>query len=158
MPNPFKRARWYHKISNLTAAPMFRLGPMPRGFLLLTVTGRKTGRRRHRPIRAIRDGDVYYAVAVLGERSDWLRNVRKNPGVQAKIGRQTVDATAREVTDPAERERAAELYTETVVPYDRVDYPMVDWGIPTSGQIRKAHREWLEHGRLVAIQPRDARK
>jgi hypothetical protein len=37
-------------------------------FCLLTVTGRRSGKRRRRPIRAIRDGTTIYAVAILGER------------------------------------------------------------------------------------------
>src|SRR3970282_2205747 len=79
--NPFAFSRWYHKLSNIFVAPQFRVLPMPRGFVLLTVTGRRTGKRRRRPIRAIRRGDTFYAVAVLGERSDWLRNVRRQPDV-----------------------------------------------------------------------------
>jgi len=151
MPNPFQRSRWYHKISNMTSARMFRVQAMPRGFVLLTVTGRKTGKRYYRPIRAVRIGDTFYASAILGEGSDWLRNVRKNPQVSLKHGRKTVPATAREVTDAAEAERATKEYVESVYPFDRIDYPIVDWWLPTRGAIVKAHRDWLERGKLVAL-------
>ena len=151
MPNPFATSRWYHKLSNIFMAPMFRMTPMPRGFALLTVTGRTSGKSRRRPIRAIRSGDTLYAVAVLGERSDWLRNVRKQPRVRAKVGGRTYDATAREVSEPAERREAEELYINEVPLYDYIDVPMVEWSIPTRRNLLEAHRRWLDRGVLVAI-------
>lgn len=151
MPNPFAFSRWYHRLSNIFVAPQFRVLPMPRGFVLLTVTGRKSGKPRRRPIRAIRSGDTFYALALLGGRSDWLRNVRTEPRVFVKTGTRTRPAIAREVTDPAERAEATALYVEAVVPYDYVDYPSVHWGFPTAGKIRRAHEEWARNGVLVAI-------
>ena len=151
MPNPFAMSRWYHRLSNIFVAPAYRLLPMPRGFVLLTVTGRRSGKPRARPIRAIRDGDTFYAVAILGERSDWLRNVRKNPGVRVKAGARQRAATARAITDPGEAGRAAEIYVQQVVPFDFFDYPAVHWGFPTRSKIVKAHSEWVRDGVLVAI-------
>jgi deazaflavin-dependent oxidoreductase (nitroreductase family) len=151
VPNPFAKSRTFHKLSNIFVSPMFRLLPMPRGFALLTVTGRASGKPRRRPIRAIRRNETLYAVAILGERSDWLRNVRANPEVRVKIGARTGKGTAREVTDEEERASAAELYAETVVGYDYVDYPTVHWAFPTPRSIRKAHREWVEGGTIVAV-------
>jgi deazaflavin-dependent oxidoreductase (nitroreductase family) len=130
----------------------FRLLPAPRGFVLLTVTGRKTGKRRRRPIRALRDGSIYYGVAILGERSDWLKNLRANPRAQARIGTRTRAITMREVSDAGERAKAVKLYVETVVPYDFVDVPLVEWAWPSPGRIRKAHQDWVERGRLVALE------
>src|SRR5881397_45366 len=91
VPNPFAFSRWYHKLSNIFVAPHFRILPLPRCFVMLTVTGRRTGKPWRRPVRAIRRDDTLYAVAVLGERSDWLRNVRKNPSVRVKTGARTYD-------------------------------------------------------------------
>jgi deazaflavin-dependent oxidoreductase (nitroreductase family) len=130
----------------------FRLLPAPRGFALLTVTGRKTGKRRRRPIRAIRDGSTYYGVAILAERSDWLRNLRANPRAQARIGTRTRAITMREINDPSERANAERLYVESVLPYDFFDVPMVEWTWPSPGRIRKAHRDWFQHGTLVALE------
>ena len=65
MANPFAKSRLFHKLANYSGPPaFFRVLPLPRGFALLTVTGRKTGKRRRRPIRAIRDGTTLYAVAI----------------------------------------------------------------------------------------------
>jgi deazaflavin-dependent oxidoreductase (nitroreductase family) len=150
--NPFAKSRWFHRLANLSGMwVFFRLLPAPRGFALLTVTGRRTGKRRRRPIRAIRDGTTLYCVAILGERSDWLRNLRANPRATARVGTRTRDITMREITDPAEREKAEQIYVETVVPYDYVDVPIVEWTWPSPSRIRKSHKDWLARGTLVAL-------
>jgi len=151
--NPFAKSRWFHRLANYSGPPaFFRVLPLPRGFTLLTVTGRRTGRRRRRPIRAIRDGSTLYGVAILGARSDWLRNLRANPRAQARVGMRTREATLREITDAAEREKAERLYVETVVPYDYFDVPLVDWTWPSPARIRRSHRDWLQRGTLVAFE------
>jgi deazaflavin-dependent oxidoreductase (nitroreductase family) len=153
MPNPFAKSRWFHKVANVTGGPqMFRLFPVPRGFALLRARGRRTGKLRDRPIRAIRDGDTLYAVAILGKRSDWLRNARKTPDARVRVGRRWHGARVREVTDPAEREKAKQLYVETMVPYDYFDVPLVEWTLPTPGKIVEKHESWLAGGVLVAIE------
>jgi len=157
--NPFAKSRWFHRLANYSGPPaFFRVLPLPRGFTLLTVTGRRSGKRRRRPIRAIRDGTTLYAVAILGERSDWLRNLRANPKAQARMGVRTRAISMREVTDPTEREQATQLYVETVVPYDYFDVPIVDWTVPTPARIRKSHRDWLQRGILVALEQESPEK
>jgi deazaflavin-dependent oxidoreductase (nitroreductase family) len=153
MANPFAKSRWFHRLANVSGMwVFFQILPAPRGFALLTVTGRRSGKRRRRPIRAIRDGSTLYAAAILGERSDWLRNLRENPKAQARVGTKTRGVTMREVTDPAERAKAEEMYVDTVVPYDYFDVPIVDWTFPSPARIRKSHRDWLERGILVALE------
>jgi len=153
MPNPFAKSRWFHRLANYSGPPaFFRVLPLPRGFALLRVRGRRTGKLRHRPIRAIRDGDTLYAVAILGRRSDWLRNARTDPRVRVRVGWRWRDATVREVTDAAELEKAKQLYVETVVLYDYFDVPIVEWTFPTSGKIVRSHEKWQTGGVLVAIE------
>src|SRR5439155_20020745 len=107
MANPFAKSRWFHKLANYSGPPaFFRVLPVPRGFALLTVTGRRTGKRRRRPIRAIRDGQTLYGVASLGAQSDWLRNLGPDPKAQARLGVRTQGITLREIKDAAEREDA----------------------------------------------------
>jgi deazaflavin-dependent oxidoreductase (nitroreductase family) len=153
MANPFARSRWFHRLANYSGPPaFFRVLPLPSGFALLTVTSRRTGKRRRRPIRAIRDRSTLYAVAILGEQSDWLRNLRANPSATARVGVRTLGIALREITDAGEREKAEELYIDTVVPYDYFDVPIVDWTVPTPSRIRKSHRAWVEGGILVALE------
>jgi deazaflavin-dependent oxidoreductase (nitroreductase family) len=153
MANPFAKSRWFHRLANYSGPPaFFRVLPVPSGFALLTVVGRRSGKKRRRPIRALRDGDTLYGVAILGEKSDWLRNLRANPRAKARLGMRTREVTLREVTDPAEREKAEQMYIETVVPYDYFDVPIVDWTFPSPARIRTSHRVWLEVGTLVALE------
>ena len=151
MPNPFTRSRWFHRLANVSGMPVaFRVFPVPRGFALLTVKGRRTGKLRHRPIRGIREGDTLYAVAILGARSDWLRNARKDPSVRVKVGGRWHRATIRELSDAAEVERARQAYG-AVVPYDYFDVPMVEWTMPTRRRIIDSHEKWWQAGVPVAI-------
>src|SRR3990170_3889012 len=133
MPNPFAGSRGYARLSNVFMRPLFSLLPTPAGFVLLTVTGRRSGRPRQRPVRAVRRGDALYAVAMLGERSDWLRNVRKEPRVEVKVGGRHYGGVAREIDDPGELGKALEGYLQTV-PADYMDYAGYHWGLPTRGQ------------------------
>ena len=151
MPNPFAGSRGYASLSNIFMRPLFSLLPVPRGFALLTVTGRRSGRPRQRPVRAVRRDETLYAVAMLGQRSDWLRNVRKEPRVKIRTGRQRHSGLAREISDPAEREAALELYVQEVFPADYSDYVAYHWGWPTRRKIMEAHRRWAAEGVMVAI-------
>jgi deazaflavin-dependent oxidoreductase (nitroreductase family) len=151
VPNPLASRRFYHKLSNIFIAPWFRILPAPKGFAFITVTGRRSGKPRGRPIRAIRKNGTLYAVVILGERSDWLRNVRAQPQVRIKLGGRTRPATVRELPDGPEREKAATMYADTVVFCDYIDFPSVHWSFPTRRKIVQAHREWTRDGVLVAI-------
>ena len=151
MANPFAGSRGYARLSNLLMVPLFRLLPVSRGFALLTVTGRRSGKARRRPVRAVRRGDTLYAVAMLGERSDWLRNVRKKPLVGVKLAGASYRGAAREATDHAERDAAIDSYVGEVVPADYADYASYHWGWPTRRKIQEAHRRWAEEGIIVAI-------
>ena len=150
MPNPFAGSRGYARLSNLFMQPLYRLLPVPRGFALLTVIGRRSGRRLRRPVRAIRSDNTLYAVAMLGERSDWLRNVRKEPRVEVKVGGRRSGGVAREIDDPGELGKALEVYLQTF-PADYMDYAGYHWGLPTRRKIEEAHGKWAHDGIMVAI-------
>ena len=103
MPNPFAKSKWFHRMGHVMLTPTWKLLPTPKGLALVTTTGRKSGKPRQRAMRAVVDGDRAYAAAILGERSDWVRNVRANPRVRIKLGGKTFGASARPLDDPAER-------------------------------------------------------
>ncbi len=151
MANPFAGSRGYARLSNIFMRPLFSLLPVPRGFMLLTVIGRRTGRPRQRPVRAVRGGGTLFAVAMMGERSDWLRNVRAEPRVEAKVGGRRYTGRAREISEAGERETAIELYVGEVFPADYSDYVGYHWGWPTRRKIEDAHRRWAVEGVMVAI-------
>jgi deazaflavin-dependent oxidoreductase (nitroreductase family) len=59
-------------------------------FLLLTHIGRKSGRPRETVLEVVHHdtgSDTYFVASGWGERSNWLRNVRKTPMVGVNIGK-----------------------------------------------------------------------
>ena len=78
-------------------------------FLYLTTTGRKTGLPRKIEIWFVALEDRFYILAEHHDRTQWVKNIRRNPRVRVRIGRRETpefDATACAL-DP---ERDAELF------------------------------------------------
>jgi len=85
-------------------------GPLGRNFgvrnVILTTTGRRTGRRREVPLYAFEDGS---RVVVIGSNAGghepaWIANLRANPGAHLRVGRAVRAVRAREA-EPPERDR-----------------------------------------------------
>jgi hypothetical protein len=65
------------------------LGPIVgRIILLLTTTGRKSGKKRVTPLQA------------RGLKADWVRNLQSNPLVEIRVGAKQFQGLAEVVTDP----------------------------------------------------------
>ncbi len=83
--------------------------------LLLTTTGRKTGRLRTTPLTYFRDGSDFVVVASFGG-SDrppaWWLNLEREPRAVATVGRERLRVTARSAS-AAERERLWPVITRT---------------------------------------------
>lgn len=151
MPNPLAGSLFYARLGNLFTRPLWSTLPAPPGFGILTTIGRKTGRARRQSVRAIRDGDRVIVVCMMGERAAWLKNIRANPQVTIRLGSHTFRGTAREVLEPADKQRAADVYLGTTNPSDYVDYAVYHWGFPTHAKIERAHRKWFAEGIPVSI-------
>jgi deazaflavin-dependent oxidoreductase (nitroreductase family) len=75
--------------------------------VLLTTTGRRSGRARTVPLCSIRDGESFVVIASYGgiDRSpSWWLNLQHEPRAMVRLGRTTHDVVAREAMD-ADRER-----------------------------------------------------
>jgi F420H(2)-dependent quinone reductase len=75
--------------------------------LLLTTTGRRSGKPWSNPLGYQRDGDGYVIVASnagADKHPGWWLNLRKTPEATIQIGRDVVPVTATRVSGP-ERER-----------------------------------------------------
>jgi deazaflavin-dependent oxidoreductase (nitroreductase family) len=86
-----------------------RLGASFKGapVLLLTTTGRKTGKPRTNPLLYLEDGDAFAIVASVGGAPThpvWFLNLKANPAVEVQIGTTKEQRHAREAT-PEERDR-----------------------------------------------------
>jgi len=76
------------------------LGPVIGGFIvLLTTTGRKSGKKRVTPLQYEKIGEDYYLGAARGLNADWVRNIQSNPQVELRVGAKHVHGTAEIVTD-----------------------------------------------------------
>ena len=87
-----------------------------RDLLLLTTTGRKSGRKHTTPMVYVRDGDRMLVFASKGgapNHPDWYFNLVADPNVEVEVGAERFDATAvplsREERDAAFSEQAAKV-------------------------------------------------
>lgn len=77
------------------------LGPLiGRIILLLTTTGRRSGKKRVTPLQYEKIGEDYYLGAARGLKADWVCNILSNPGVEVRVGARRIEGLAEVVTDP----------------------------------------------------------
>jgi deazaflavin-dependent oxidoreductase (nitroreductase family) len=96
-----------------------RIARMP--VLLLTTTGRKSGRPRTQPLTYTRAGEGYAVIASKGGAAQhplWYLNLRANPLAEVTVGRERRHVRARDA-EGAERERLWRLLADRYPGYDR---------------------------------------
>jgi deazaflavin-dependent oxidoreductase (nitroreductase family) len=71
----------------------------------LTHYGRKTGKPHEVTIWFVLDGDRLY-IGTANINRQWVQNVQKTPQVKLSIGGETIEGTARFLTDRSEHERS----------------------------------------------------
>lgn len=149
--NPLTTTPTGGRILSALQLPLFSVIP-PRGFGVLVTTGRKTGKKRRRCVRAIRDGDKVYLVSLRGRYGAWFRNLQAHPRVQLRLREGTFQGLAREIGDPSELRRARDAYCGTVNPFDRLEYRAHRRGTPSPERIRELHAHWFSVGTPVVIE------
>lgn len=77
----------------------FLYHPMGRSILLLTSTGRRTGKPHTIGLQYELIEGRYYVGAADGIRADWVRNILKNSIVELQVGAKKFTASANVVTD-----------------------------------------------------------
>jgi len=85
-------------------------GLMAKSTLVLTTTGRRSGRPRATPVNYWEAGDVFYALAGSGTYADWYRNLVAQPEVEVQIGRRRLRAIASPLTDLRDKAHALWLF------------------------------------------------
>jgi deazaflavin-dependent oxidoreductase (nitroreductase family) len=90
------------------------LSPLLAGetYCYLTTTGRITGKPHKIEIWFGLKGNTLYLLSGGGNRSDWVKNLLKNPSVTVRVGRRTFKATARLVQDEGEEMLARNLLAD----------------------------------------------
>jgi len=78
------------------------LGPLiGRVILLLTTTGRRSGRKRVTPLQYEKIGSDYYVGAARGLKADWVRNIQADSRIEVRVGREHFHGAAEVVSDPS---------------------------------------------------------
>lgn len=84
------------------------MGPAENFLMVITTTGRKTGRSATIPIAYKRDGDDI--IALNPGNSNWFRNVLANGQAVIEVKRQRMPVTGTLVENEAERQRIFGMY------------------------------------------------
>lgn len=94
-------------------------------YCYLTTTGRVTGHPHRIEIWFAIDQNTLYMLSGGGDRSDWFKNLRREPAVTVQIGTGKFEGRARVVTDPTEDEHARALVHDKYAPGYRGD--LANW-------------------------------
>ena len=86
------------------------LGGMGDAILVLTTTGRRSGKPVSTPIGYVRDGEVWAALSY--PTSNWYRNLRQTPAALLEIRGKPVRVQAEFVADEPGRQRLVALYRQ----------------------------------------------
>jgi deazaflavin-dependent oxidoreductase (nitroreductase family) len=78
-------------------------------YCYLTTIGRVSGEPREIEIWFGLDGSTLYMLSGGRDRSDWVKNLMREPRVSVRIADRTFDGRARVVSDPDDDARAREL-------------------------------------------------
>jgi deazaflavin-dependent oxidoreductase (nitroreductase family) len=85
-------------------------------YCYLTTTGRVSGEPREIEIWFGLEGQTVYLLSGGGDRSDWVRNLTRDPRVSVRIAGQTFEGLARVVEGPEEEAGARELLFDKYAP------------------------------------------
>lgn len=89
------------------------MGPAGNVLMVITTTGRKSGKQFSVPIGFVEDNGVYYAFT-LGGRSNWYQNALANPRVTLTIKGKPIEAITEAVTGDDEILSVLEVYKRKV--------------------------------------------
>jgi deazaflavin-dependent oxidoreductase (nitroreductase family) len=144
--NPLIRSPLGARALSAVHLPFFLIHP-PRGYAVLTTTGRKTGKARRRCVRAIPiEGNRVVIVAIRGApRHGWAKNLQADPEVGLRLPGGRLRGRARELA-ASERELARSAYCDAVHRFEYLEHLVWRPGRPRAESIRDLHRSWFEQG------------
>lgn len=114
--------------------------------MVITTTGRKSGRSYTTPIGYQRDGDSVIAFNV-GGRSNWYKNVLQNPAATLMIKGQTMQVRGRLITDKAEIAQVVDLYLK-----EQANIVERFWKLTASASAEE-RMKLTEHIKFIRFQP-----
>ncbi len=131
------------------------LGPLfGRVILLLTTTGRKTGRPRVTPLQYEEVDGTIYISAARGRQADWFRNIVANPNVQIQCKANKFRGVAEPITDCA---RIADFLELRLRRHPRMISAMLRMEGLGDQPSRAQLEQYASQLTMVAIKPVDSR-
>ena len=67
--------------------------------LLITVTGRKTGRQHSTPVWFVREGKTIFLIPTNGSKNQWYKNVQKSKKIKISSGKVALDLAVKPITE-----------------------------------------------------------
>lgn len=149
--NPFTASASGGRLLSALQLPLFLLRP-PQGYAVLTTIGRRTGKARRRCVRAVRQDNAVYVVAIKGVRNTgWAKNALAAP-VRFRLPGGTFAGRAHNLRDETERRQAREVYGDVLYWFDRLTWMNWRRGLPTSARIRELMHSWIDEGTPLIIE------
>jgi len=114
-----KTIKKFKFINNFFVNPLYRIGLLPllgfsKTFLLLFTPGRNSGKRSVAPLEYHRINGVVHIFSGRGEKSDWFKNLRKNPDkVSIKLGFHSFKPKIEIIHDSKEKLEVIRWYVKT---------------------------------------------
>ncbi len=96
-PIPYPKNPFIKKIYQ-TPLLLYRLGLfqlISRHILILSTTGRKSGKTRHTPVEYFYDQGQFYIISGFDKKPDWYKNIQADPHVTLQTRAGTLHAIAR---------------------------------------------------------------
>lgn len=97
------------RVVNPFVRRLLEWGLFPRTHALLETTGRMSGKPRRTPVGNGLRGNTFWIVTEHGWSADYVKNIRRNPQVRVKVGRDWHSGTAEILPDDDPRERLRKL-------------------------------------------------
>jgi deazaflavin-dependent oxidoreductase (nitroreductase family) len=147
--------KWIFKIPIL----YYNLGlgwMLEKRFLLLTTTGRRSGKLRHTPLEFIHNpqDDSYRVSPGWGGNTDWHKNIRHNPNVTVQVGRRKFEAVA----EPASDEEAAEFMMNVSRRHPGMDKVWNRWSDKPVNGTRESYVYAAKYFPSVRLKPKKEEK
>lgn len=99
----------------------------------------------------MRDGAKVYVVAIGGNRSAWLQNMRADPQVELRIRGGRFRGRARELT-ASERQRAERIYAARTSPFEFLESLAHLRGWPRRDKSQRLHEHWFRTGAPMVVE------
>ncbi|MGH3953084.1 MAG: nitroreductase family deazaflavin-dependent oxidoreductase [Mycobacterium sp.] len=131
--------------------------PSASGGGVLTTIGRKSGLPRVTYVKAVRDWDRAYLVAITGRHTLWAKNIQANPQVRLRLTDGTFTGIARQIAPGDSAYEAAHTqFCGAVHPFDYAENLFHRKGLPSRRKVVELHKAWFEGGTplVVELDPR----